>query len=187
MCLKINWSVWELPAPGYRLLLWQHSAGELWSDFELSSWSGSSAVQIEILFHGKFCFWKRGMLHHTPFVVISGPSMFWGVKKKKKHIFRSYKKKKTVQLLFLLFVNEKRTSPFFEWNGYKESENKHIYWPLLNHFEIPKVPWPGSWGKCIVRIQYLLNASLWQYFSITDRNRLVGNVTIMTTILTSWF
>ena len=65
------------------------------------------------------------MLHHTPIVVISGPSMFWGVKKKQ-HIFRSYKKK-TVQLLFLLFVNEKRTSRFFEWNGYKEFENKYIY------------------------------------------------------------
>lgn len=36
-------------------------------------------------------------------------------------------KKETAQLLFLLFVNEKRTSPFFEWNGYKESENKYIY------------------------------------------------------------
>ena len=67
------------------------------------------------------------MLHHTPIVVISGPSMFWGVKKKNNIFLEVTKKKKKVQLLFLLFVNEKRTSPFFEWNGYKESENKYIY------------------------------------------------------------
>ena len=186
MCLKINWSVWELPAPGYRLLLWQHSAGELWSDFELSS-PVHQLFKLRYSFMESFVFGKGGCYIIPPSLLYQAPACSGVWKKKQKHIFRSYNKKKTVQLLFLLFVNEKRTSPFFEWKGYKESENKYIYWPLLNHFEIPKVPWPGSWGKCIIRIQYLLNASLWQYFSITDRNRLVGNVTIMTTILTSWF
>ena len=53
------------------------------------------------------------MLHHTPIVVISGPSMFWGVKKKNKNIFLEVTKKKNSSIVISVICKRETDVTFF--------------------------------------------------------------------------